>query len=159
MCDPVTLGLAALEGVSSMAGINAQNSAAVANDANAKQAANDQIATTTNEFVEKSRSLVQGGFDAVLQGRQDASSAYTSALENGVQGASIKAMLRDKTQTAGRNAGRTQQELQSLKTQTDANLKHVVTKQQARSNSVSTSSFGLGDVAGILAPIVKSQTE
>ena len=159
MCDPVTLAMSALQGVGSVAGIQGQNSYAAANATNANQSANDQYAASQLEFVEKSRSLIQGGFDQVLAGREAESSAYASALENGVQGASVKAMLRDKKQKAGRNVSRTNQELKSLTTQTGENLKHVRTQPQARINSAPTTSFGLGDIGSMLAPIVKAEME
>lgn len=156
MCGP-QFAMAGLNAIGSIASINAQNSAAVKNAAHAKQAMNDEIATTTEKYIEQNRSLIQGGFDAVLAGRADAAEAYTSAIQNGVQGASVKAVLRSNRQAAGRSAGRTKQELDSLKTQTGASYKHIRSKAQGRINSVPTTSFGLGDAASILSPIVKAE--
>lgn len=155
MCDPVTAAMSGLSVLSSAGEINAQNSAAVSNAANAKQAMNDEQASTTQGFLEQNRSLIQGGFDAILEGRAAESSAYASAIQNGVQGASVKASLRNIRQKTNRSTGRTAQEITSLKDQTGANLKHIRSKAQGRINSVPTTSFGLGDAAGALAPIVK----
>lgn len=159
MCEPITLATAGLSAMSSVSQINAQNKAAAQNAANAKEAANDSYASTTAGFIEQNRSLLQGGFDAILEGRANESVAYASAIENGVQGASLKATLRAARQKTNRSQTRTAQEMQSLRTQTGANLKHIQTNTQGRINSVPTTSFGLGDVAGVLAPIVKAEME
>lgn len=159
MCDPVTMGLSALQGIGAVAGINAQNEAAAANRENAVAAANDQYASTTEQYIEQNRSLIQGGFDAILEGRENEAIAYTSAIQNGVQGASVKAVIRDQKQKTGRSETRTSQEIKSLSTQVGANLKHIGTTAQGRINSVPTTSFGLGDVASVLTPIVRSQQE
>lgn len=159
MCEPTTLALAGLSAMSSASTISAQNSAAVQNAANAKQAMNDSYASTTEAFIEQNRSLLQGGFDAILEGRANEATAYASAIENGVQGASIKASLRAARQKTDRSQVRTSQEMKSLRTQTGANLKHIRTGAQNRINSVPTTRWTLGDTAGVLAPIVKAQME
>lgn len=159
MCDPVTAAAAGLQGVQTVASIGSQNAYAEANARNAKQAGTDEAEQVTARFIEDSRSLVQGGFDAVLEGRANEATAYTSALENGVQGASVKAVLRDQRRTASRNVGRTKSEMTSLEDSVSANLKHIGTKTQNRINSTPKTSLGLGDVAGILAPIARSQME
>lgn len=159
MCDPVTMGMTALNGISRVAQISTQNQAAAANASNAKQAANDEIATSTEQYIEQNRSLIQGGFDAVLEGRANEAVAYASAIQNGVQGSSVKAMLRDRKQKTGRSETRTSQEIKSLSRQAGANLKHIGTKTQARINSTPTTSLGLGDVATVLTPIVRKEME
>jgi len=174
MCEPVTLATigsmastavssgaagAALTGISTISAINDQNAAAAENGAHAIQAMNDETATTTEQYIEQNRSLVQGGFDAILQGRASESAAYTSAIENGAQGASVKAVLRDRKQKGARSAGRTKQEQASLARQTGANYKHIGSKAQGRINSTPTTSFGLGDFAKIAAPMVNAQMD
>lgn len=159
MCDPLTIAMAGLSAASSASAIGAQNSAAVKNDAHAKAAMNDEYVSTTEQFIEQNRSLIQGGFDAVLEGRANEATAYASAIENGVQGASVKAVLRDHRQKTQRSSGRTKQEMKSLKDQTGANYKHIRSKAQGRINSVPTTSFGLGDAANALSHIVKGQME
>lgn len=159
MCDPLTIAMAGLNAASSASAIGAQNSAAVKNDAHAKAAMNDEYVSSTEQYIEQNRSLIQGGFDAVLEGRANESIAFASAIENGVQGSSVKALLRDRRQKSSRSAGRTEQEMKSLKDQTGANYKHIRSKAQGRINSVPTTSFGLGDAANALSPIVKGQME
>lgn len=159
MCDPGTGGLVALQGIQSFAAIDAQNDAAAANRSLAVQAQNDENEQTTRQFIEQNRSLLQGSFDAILEGRANEASAYTSAIENGVQGSSVRAVLRDQRQQAGRNKSRSEQERKSLQTQTGASLRHIGSKTQGRINSVAPTRFSLGDAAGILAPIAKSQME
>lgn len=160
MCEPISAGtimMAGLSAVSSMDAIGKQNSAALANANNANQAANDQYASTNLKFIEENRSLIQGGFDSVLAGRAGESMAYTSAIENGVQGNSVKATLRSMSQKTQRGISRTTQESSSLRAQTGANLKNIQTTTQGRINQVPTTKFGLGDMASMLAPIAKSQ--
>jgi len=159
MCDPVTLSLAALSVAGSVDAVNKQNKAHVANRENAMQAQNDQIDDQGRQFVENNRSLVQGGFDSILAGREAEADSYTSAIANGVSGASVKAMLMDTRQKASRNATRTKQEQGSLRTQTGANFKHIKSSTQGRINSVSSTKFGIGDAASALTPIVRSQME
>jgi hypothetical protein len=157
MCDPLTIASAALQGVSSISAINAQNKASAENEAAAKQALNDENAQTDAQYVERNRSLIQEGFDAVLAGRAAESTAYASAIENGVQGSSIKSVLRDNRVRVGRSGSRTKAEQDSLKTQVRTSYTQARSKAEGRIASVPRTSFGFGDVAGILAPIVKSQ--
>jgi len=159
MCDPLTLGMAALSGIQSASAIGDQNKAASDNRANALQAQNAEIEQSGKQFIEQNRSLIQGGFDAVLQGRADEATAYTSAIENGVQGASVKALLRSQKQITDRSKSRGAQEMSSLLDQQGTNLKHIGAKAQARINSVPTTRWTLGDTAGLLSPIIKSQME
>ena len=177
MCEPVTIAAIAstvgpalasaaptiaatgLAAVSSVSAINSQNAAATKTRAHAVSSANDETASSTSQYIEQNRSLIQGGFDAILEGRANESAAYSSAIENGVQGASIKAILRSNKQSTARSSGRTTQEMASLKTQTGASYKHISAKAQGRINSVPTTSFGIGDLAKIAAPGIKSQME
>lgn len=167
MCEPVTLATilssgaasAGLSAVSSVAGISAQNNAAASNATNAIASMNNEIATTTDQYIEQNRSLVQGGFDAILAGRAAEAEGYTSAISNGVQGASVKAMLRDSKQKTARGAGRTGQEMASLRQQAGASFKHIGSKTQGRINGVATTSFGFGDLAQIAAPMVNAQMD
>lgn len=174
MCEPVTLATigtmassamasgvasAGLAAVSTVSTINNQNKAAVGNARNAKLAMNDEQATTTEQYIQQNRSLLQGGFDAILAGRAAESEAYTSAIQNGVQGASVKAVLRDRSQKTSRGAGRTNQEMDSLSRQTGANLNHIRSKAQGRINSTPTTSIGFGDLARIAAPVVNAKMD
>ena len=155
MCEPTTIAMAGLSAMGSMSAINAQNEAAVKNAANAKAAMNDQYADQSRQYIEKNRSLIQGGFDSILAGREAESDAFTSAIANGVQGASIKAMLLDTRQQTARSDTRTRQEMESLEGQVNSNFKNIRSDTQGRINSVSTTRFGLGDAAKALTPIVR----
>ena len=157
MCDPITQ--AVLIGVSKVSEISAQNKAADANRANALTAKNNEQAQQGQSYVEQSRSLIQGGFDEILQGRSDRATAYASAIENGVQGNSVMATIRSLRQKSARGKARTQMEITSLKTQQGLSLSHIGAKAQGRINSVPRTSLGLGDVASILTPIVKAQQD
>jgi len=162
MCDPV-LGPAILSSglqlIKTKGAIDSQNEAARTNTANALQAQNDSIDQTQDQYIEQNRSLIQGGFDAILEGRANESAAYASAIQNGVQGNSVKALMRSHKQNSARSAGRAQQEIKSLRQQTGASLKHIKSTTQGRINGVPRTKMGLGDVAQIVAPIVRSQME
>lgn len=155
MCDPLTLGIAqgGLSLIGAGAAVNEQNAASARNRQNAVMAMNEQQAQEQETYIEQQRSIIQGGFDAILQGREDEATAYASALQNGVSGGSVKAVLRDSRQRAARSASRTGQEMASLRTQTNRNQRGIYTQTRGRINSVATTSLNIGDFASALAPI------
>lgn len=156
MCDP-TIAVAALSGVQSMAAISEQNQAAAENTAQAKRAANEQYASESERYIEENRALLQQSYDAILAGRAAESEAYTSAIQNGVQGASVRAILRDRAAKTERSIVRAQQEGTSLRNQLGNSFKAIQTQTAGRISSVPTTRFGVGDLAGILAPIAKDK--
>lgn len=157
MCDPMTIAMAGLNAVGQMSAINAQNDAAARNRQVALQAMNEEQAQNAEQYVEQQRSLIQGGFDSILQGREDAATAYASAIQNGVSGMSVRATLRDIRQTAGRNTSRNQQEQNSLRIQTQRQQRGARATAQSRINSVPTTGFNMGDLGVVLSPILRSQ--
>lgn len=157
MCDPATMAVAALNGVQSMAAISEQNAAAAENRTQAIRAANDNYASETERYIEENRSLLQGSFDAILQGRAAESEAYTAAIQNGVQGTSVRALLRDRAAKTERSVVRSKQESVSLRGQVKSSLKAINQQAEGRISQVQPTRFGVGDLAGILAPIVKSE--
>lgn len=158
MCDP-TLAMAGLSAVKSISAIKDQNEAAAANRRNAITAQNNKIEEQGRQYIEQNRSLIQGGFDSVLAGRAAQADAYTAAIANGVQGNSVRAMLSNQRMASQRNTQRTNQEMSSLSDQTDANFRNIRAGTQGKINSVSTTSFGLGDAAKALTPIIRNQME
>lgn len=155
MCEPSTIAMAGISLASSAAQVGQQNDAAAQNRANALQAQNDQIDSQGRQYVEQNRTLIQGAFDNVLAGREGEADAFTSAIANGVQGRSVRAMLADRKQTAARNSARQMQESEGLRDQTGANFRNIRSRTQGRINQVPTTSLGLGDFASALSPIVK----
>lgn len=156
MCDPFSIAMAGLNAVGQMSAISAQNDAAARNRQNALQAMNIEQQQNTENYLEQQRSLIQGGFDAVLAGRENEATAYTSALQNGVSGGSVRAVLRDQRQAAGRNKSRNQQEQSSLQTQTERNQQGSVATARGRINQVPTTGFNFGDLGVTLSPILRS---
>jgi len=159
MCDAPTIAMAGLSAAKSMSAINDQNEAAAANRRNALIAQNNQIEEQGRQYIEQNRSLIQGGFDSVLAGRAAQADAYTAAIANGVQGNSVRAMLSNQRMASQRNTQRTNQEMSSLSDQTDANFRNIRAGTQGKINSVSTTSFGLGDAAQALTPIIRNEME
>jgi hypothetical protein len=153
----MTIAMAGLNAVGQMAAINEQNAAAERNRQISLQAMNEEQAQNAEQYVEQQRSLIQSGFDAVLQGREDEATAYTSALQNGVSGLSVRAVLRDARQTAGRNTSRNQQEQNSLNIQTSRAQRGSVATARGRINQVAPTSFNMGDLGVVLSPILRSQ--
>lgn len=158
MCGPLALGIAqgGLSLIGSAAAVSEQNAASARNRQHAILAMNDENAQATNKYLEDNRSLIQGGFDSILAGRANEATAYTSALQNGVSGASVKAVLRDHRQLMGRNKGRTQQEVASLRQSTSDNFKNIRSRTQGRINQVPTTSLNVGDFASALSPIMRA---
>lgn len=162
MCEPITMtsmAMAGLQGIQSISAINDQNAAAAENSIAARVAANDEFEGTTSQYIEEQRSLVQGGFDAILEGRAAEAESYTSAIQNGVRGASVKAVLRDVRQKTERGASRTKQEMESLARGTTQQFRNITSRTKARIASVPTTKFGLGDVAQIVTPIIRGQMD
>jgi len=155
MCDPLTLGIAqgGLSLIGSASAVSAQNTAASNNRANSIQAMNAEQGQTTADYIEQNRSLIQGGFDAILEGRDAEATAYSSAVQAGAQGASVFAVLRNNRQIMGRNKSRTGQEMSSLRTQTTRQFDNIRAKAQGRINQVAPTGLNLGDFASALAPI------
>jgi hypothetical protein len=151
--------MAGLSLIGTMNTINNQNDHAEANAQNAKIAANQEREGTDASYIEQHRSLIQGAFDSVIAGREAEATSYASAIENGVQGSSVKASLRSLRQKSDRNTARTSQEMKSLRSQTQSQYRHINAKATGRIASVPTTSFGLGDAATVLAPIVRGQME
>jgi hypothetical protein len=154
MCDP-TLGMVALNAVGTVAGIQSQNSHSAAVAANARQAANNQYAAESSNYVQQNRALIQGGFDAILEGRAKEAIAYTSAIENNGAGNSLRAVLADRRGKTGRGMDRFAQEADANKAQLDTKFKSIETQAAGRMASAPPTSFGLGDLVGIVAPIPK----
>ena len=151
--------MAGLSLIGSMDAIDNQNEHSAANARNAKIAMNQEMEATDASYIEQNRSLLQGAFDAVIAGREAEATSYASAIENGVQGSSVKASLRSLRQKANRSSARTSKEMTSLRNQTQSQYRHINAKATGRIASVPSTSFGLGDAAKALAPIVRGQME
>lgn len=159
MCEP-TLLLGAVSGglslMASQAQVDEQNAAAARNRQHSLLAANEEYAQVQDRYIEENRSLIQGGFDSILAGRADEATAYASALQNGVSGNSVKAVLRDHRQMTGRNKSRTSMEAASLRKNATNNFTNVRSRAQGRINQVPTTSLNMGDYASALSPILRA---
>lgn len=154
MCDP-TLATVGINAIGTMSSINAQNEAALANAQNAKLAANNEYVQNTRQMLDQNRAILQTGMDLTLQGREAESRAYTSAIGSGVQGSSVRALLRDKRFASTRNRQRNQQEQTGLKNALKTRNEQARSRAEGRIASQPMTSFGIGDALGILAPIPK----
>ena len=154
MCDP-TLAMVGVNAVSTMSGINAQNKAAMQNAQNAKLAANNEYVQNTRSYLEENRAILQTGMDLILQGREAESMAYTSAIGAGVQGGSGRALMREASFATSRNKQRNRQEQAGLRASLKTSNEQARSTAEGRIASVPTTSFGIGDALGIIAPIPK----
>ena len=153
MCDPTMMAVGKV-GVAAMAEgerVREQNLASSKNSMAARTAATNENMSTTQRYVQDQRSLIQAGMDSVLEGRAAEALAYTSASENGVQGTSVNEVIMEKRALEGRNSNRSQQEMESLKTNTGIDFSNIDTKRQNRENSVPRTKFSMVKIAGAAA--------
>lgn len=151
MCDPTMMAIMKVGGqaVGTMAKINEQNAASNRNSAAARAAAVGEYQSINSRYVEDQRGLIQAGLDMTLEGRAAEAVAYTSSVENGVQGTSVAEMILDNRAKRGRNTNRNEQEMASLRENVGIDLSNIDTKRQQRENSVPRTSFGVGDALKI----------
>lgn len=154
MCDP-TLAMVGINAASSFAGISAQNSASNANAQNAKLAANNEYTQNTRSYLDENRAILQTGLDLILQGREAESRSYTSAIGSGVQGSSVRSLMRESAFATARNRQRNRDEQTGLRNSLKTSNEQTRARTEARIASVPRTSFGIGDALGILAPIPK----
>jgi hypothetical protein len=153
MCDPTMMAMGKV-GVAAFAEgerVREQNEAHAKNSMAARTAATNENMSTTQRYVQDQRSLIQAGMDSVLEGRAAEALAYTSAVENGVQGTSVNEVIMEKRALEGRNSNRSQQEIESLRTNTGIDFSNIDTKRQNRENSVPRTKFSMAKIAGAAA--------
>lgn len=131
--------------------VNEQNTASAKNSMASRTAATNENLSTTQRYVQDQRSLIQAGMDSILEGRAAEALAYTSAIENGVQGTSVNEVIMEKRALEGRNSNRSQQEMESLRTNVGIDFTNIDARRQNRENSVPRTKFSMAKIAGAAA--------
>lgn len=119
MCDPVTMAtiFAISAGAKHNADVeatNAYNKAANQTQKNAITAAQNQYVQQQQQFIEESRAAQQEGYDAALAKEAAISTGRVSAINAGVTGVSVNALLADEIGKGARNQGRITDKMNNL---------------------------------------------
>ena len=150
MCDPTLLAIGKVATTAMAEGerVREQNEANARNTAAARAASSDSQQSTVARYVEDQRSLIQAGLDSTLEGREAEALAYTSAIESGVQGTSVNEVIMEKRALEARNANRSKQEMDSLRTNVGIDFANIDAQRQSRENSVPRTKFSMAKIAG-----------
>lgn len=158
MCDPtmMAIGKVGTAVMKESARVSEQNTASAKNSMASRIAASNENMSTTQRYIQDQRSLIQSGLDSVLEGRAAEALAFTSAIENGVQGTSVNEVIMEKRSLEGRNASRLDAEMDSLRTNVGIDYTNIDARRQNRENSVPRTSFQIAGIAGAAADAASS---
>lgn len=150
MCNPalMQIGKVGAAVMKESARVSEQNNASAKNSMASRMAATNENSSTTQKYIEDQRSLIQAGLDMVLEGRSAEALAYTSAVENGVQGTSVNEVIMEKRALEGRNASRSEAEMDSLRTNVGIDYTNIDARRQSRENSVPRTKFSMAGISG-----------
>lgn len=131
----------------SIAEVNAQNQAALNNAAAARRTAAYKQDQEMESFVEYNRQLLMTAMDRALTARSNTDLAFVSMFETGGGGRAMIDMISERNSVEARNLYRDRLERESLKIQTNRNLKGYQEEAKARIAGVPTTSLNLGHIA------------
>ena len=153
MCDPtmMAIGKVGAAVIGEQERVKEQNEAHAKNSMAARTAATNENMSTAQRYVQDQRGLIQAGLDSVLEGRSAEALAFTSAVENGVQGTSVNEVIMEKRALEGRNQNRSQQEMESLRTNVGIDFTNIAARRQNRENSVPRTKFQMAKIVGAAA--------
>lgn len=146
--DPITMALlsAGSSLMGSMEEVRAQNQAALNNAFNARGAAAYKQDQELESYVETNRGLLMSSMDRALQARSNTELAYVSMFETGGGGQAMVDMLSERNSVEARNIYRDRLERQSLRIQTNRNLKGYTEEAKGRIAQVSTTKLNMGHI-------------
>jgi hypothetical protein len=146
--DPITMALlsAGSSLMGSMEEVRAQNQAALDNAFNARGAAAYKQDQELESYVETNRGLLMSSMDRALQARSNTELAYVSMFETGGGGQAMVDMLSERNSVEARNIYRDRLERQSLRIQTNRNLKGYTEEAKGRIAQVSTTKLNMGHI-------------
>lgn len=130
----------------SMEEVRAQNQAALNNAFNARGAAAYKQDQELESYVETNRGLLMSSMDRALQARSNTELAYVSMFETGGGGQAMVDMLSERNSVEARNIYRDRLERQSLRIQTNRNLKGYTEEAKGRIAQVSTTKLNMGHI-------------
>ena len=147
--EPTTMlaiGSGIMNLIGSMDEVRAQNQAALDNAFMARGAAAYKQDQEMESFTELNRGLLMNSMDRALQARSNTELAYVSMFETGGGGQAMTDMLGERSAVEARNIYRDRLERQSLRIQTNRNLKGYEQEAKGRIASVSTTKLNMGHI-------------
>ena len=146
--DPVTLAMISggMNLLGSMSSVNAQNQAALNNAATARQSAAYKQDQEMQSYVEYNRQMLMTSMDRALTARSNTDLAMVSMFETGGGGQSMTDMIAERSSVEARNLYRDRLERNSLKIQTNRNLKGYTEEAKGRIAQVPTTSLNMGHI-------------
>jgi hypothetical protein len=144
--DPVTLAMISggMNLLGSMSEVNAQNQAALNNAAMARQSAAYKQDQEMQSYVEYNRQMLMTAMDRALTARSNTDLAMVSMFETGGGGQAMTDMIAERRSVEARNLYRDRLERNSLKIQTNRNLKGYTEEAKGRIAQVPTTSLNMG---------------
>ena len=147
--EPATMlaiGSGIMNLMGSMSEVNAQNQAALNNAYMARGAAAYKQDQEMQSYVEMNRQLLMTSMDRALQARSNTDLAMVSMFETGGGGQAMTDMIAERRSVEARNLYRDRLERNSLKIQTNRNLKGYEQEAKGRIASVSTTQLNMGHI-------------
>lgn len=146
--DPVTLAMISggINLLGSMSEVNAQNQAALNNAAMARQSAAYKQDQEMESYVEYNRQMLMTAMDRALTARSNTDLAMVSMFETGGGGQAMTDMIAERRSVEARNLYRDRLERNSLKIQTNRNLKGYTEEAKGRIAQVPTTSLNMGHI-------------
>jgi hypothetical protein len=146
--DPVTLAMISggMNLLGSMSEVNAQNQAALNNAAMARQSAAYKQDQEMQSYVEYNRQMLMTAMDRALTARSNTDLAMVSMFETGGGGQAMTDMIAERRSVEARNLYRDRLERNSLKIQTNRNLKGYTEEAKGRIAQVPTTSLNMGHI-------------
>ena len=146
--DPVTLAMISggMNLLGSMSSVNAQNQAALNNAAMARQSAAYKQDQEMQSYVEYNRQMLMTAMDRALTARSNTDLAMVSMFETGGGGQVMTDMIAERRSVEARNLYRDRLERNSLKIQTNRNLKGYTEEAKGRIAQVPTTSLNMGHI-------------
>ena len=146
--EPVTLALISggMNLLGSMSSINSQNQAALNNAAMARQSAAYKQDQEMQSYVEYNRQMLMTAMDRALTARSNTDLAMVSMFETGGGGQVMTDMIAERRSVEARNLYRDRLERNSLKIQTNRNLKGYTEEAKGRIAQVPTTSLNMGHI-------------
>ena len=127
--------------------VNAQNQAALNNAAAARRTAAYKQDQEMEMYVEYNRQMLMTSMDRALTARSNTDLAFVSMFETGGGGQAMTDMIAERNSVEARNIYRDRLERNSLKIQTNRNLKGYEEEAKARIAQVPMTSLNIGHLA------------
>ena len=145
--DPLTIGAMGLNLLGSIFEVNAQNQASLNNAAAARGTAAYKQDQEMEMYVEYNRQMLMTSMDRALTARSNTDLAFVSMFETGGGGQAMTDMIAERNSIEARNIYRDRLERNSLKIQTNRNLKGYEEEAKARIAQVPMTSLNIGHLA------------